>query len=118
MDHDLGVVYEHLISIKHRWYVIGLNLGVETSSLDGIGAQYRDHENALLEMLKLWLKQTQTPRTWEALVKALRKPTLSEEKVAKEIESKYNGLDQAVAGMAIMLATGLSLHMFMTIYRD
>lgn len=94
-------VYDLLIDISYKWYVLGLNLGVETSKLERIRAQYPQHDMALLEVLKLWLKQTQTPCTWETLVKALRRRALREEKVAKEIETKYIGLDQAVAGITI-----------------
>lgn len=105
-DRDLGDVYDALISVKHMWYVLGLHLGVETSKLDGIKVQHSQQlDMALLEMLKLWLKQTQKPRTWDTLVEALRRRTLSEEKVASEIETKYIGQDQTMAGihMAIML---------------
>ena len=90
MDRDLGEVYENLINIKHRWYVIGLQLDVETNKLDSIKSQfYQQPDMALLEVLKEWLKQTGKPCTWDVLVKALRTKSVNEEKTAENIEMRY-----------------------------
>ena len=88
-DTDLGDVYEALIGIKHIWYVLGLQLGLRTKTLEGIKAQYPQFEAALLEMLKQWLKQIEKPRTWKAMVRALRQKSVNEEETAREIEMKY-----------------------------
>ena len=84
----MGRVYEALIDIKHLWYVLGLQLGLGSRKLDGIKAKYPNQfEDALLEMLKQWLKQTEKPRNWKAIVKALRQKSVNQEETAKEIES-------------------------------
>lgn len=89
MDRDLGKVYESLVKISHRWYVLGLQLGVETNKLDGIRLQFQKPDMALLEVIKEWLKQTSKPCSWDALVKALRTNSVNEEKTAKIIEMSY-----------------------------
>ena len=90
MDRDLGKVYESLVNIKHRWYVLGLQLDVETNKLDGIQSQFpQQPEMALLEVIKEWLKQTGKPCSWNVLVKALRTNSVNEEKTAKYIEMSY-----------------------------
>ena len=90
MECDLGKVYEALAEIKHKWYSLGLQLGVKTSTLDGIRSQFQhDHGMALIEVIREWLKQTVKPCSWEALVEALRTNSVNEEKTAKTIEMKY-----------------------------
>ena len=86
---DLGAVYEALAGISQKWYYIGLSLGVSVSRLDTIKHQYPKFEDALLESLKVWLKQTSKPRTWAALVAALRKKTIQEDDVAATVEHEH-----------------------------
>ena len=86
---DLGEVYEALADISQKWYYIGLALGVSVSRLDTIKEQYPKFEEALLETLKLWLKQTLKPRRWAALVEALRRKTIQEDDVAASIERDH-----------------------------
>ena len=86
---DLGDTYEALIDISQKWYKIGLALGVPVSKLDTIKSQHTEFEDALLEMLKIWLKQIEKPRTWAALVKALRRKTVQEDDVAASIERNH-----------------------------
>ena len=91
VDRDLSDVYECLIGIKHKWYFLGLHLGVETNKLDGFKSQYpQQPEMALLDVLKEWLKQTAKPRTWKVLVKVLRKSSINEESLARSIEMSHH----------------------------
>ena len=86
---DLGEVYEALFEISHKWYNIGLALGVQVSRLENIKQQHeKNFENCLLEMLKTWLKQIEKPRTWAALVDALKRKTVQECSVALAIQDK------------------------------
>ena len=89
---DLGDVYESLAGISQKWYYIGLALGVSVSRLDTIKEQYQKFEEALLEALKVWLKQTTKPRTWAALVGALRRKAVQEDDVAATVEHEHGML--------------------------
>ena len=90
-EDDLGIVYEELIDISRKWYVLGLALGgLPVSTLENIKEQQAaSFEKCLLDLLKAWLKQIKKPRTWAAVVEALRRKTVDEHKVADAIEGKY-----------------------------
>ena len=86
---DLAEVYEALAGISQKWYYIGLAIGVSVSRLDTIKDQYPKFEEALLEALKVWLKQTSKPRMWATLVGALRRKTIQEDDVAATVEHEH-----------------------------
>lgn len=96
LDEHLRYVIEALVDIKHKWYEVGLQLGLSSSVLDGIEEQCSQNlDKALREMLKKWLKEVgDKPHTWTDITDALRRKSVGESKVADEIESKYINQDK------------------------
>ena len=85
---DLKTVQGALWDAKCKWYNLGLELGLDRSTLDTISANQREQvEDCFREVLSKWLDLV-TP-SWKALVKALRAPTVDFLRIASEIESKY-----------------------------
>ena len=88
MDHlnesDLVGVYKSVFRARARWYNIGLNLNIPSSDLE-IHKELSPNE-ALREVLKTWLRQTNPVPTWSRLIEALRSPTVGEYQLAQELE--------------------------------
>jgi len=85
--HHLKDVHEELIGVSHKWYNIGLELGLKNGDLDPIGQQSSDSMVNTREMAKRWLKNALFP-TWAALADALSSPTVKEVQKAKELRQK------------------------------
>lgn len=79
---------EAVFDIKIKWYNLGLQLGISASRLDEIKQQFSQLDDALREMLRVWLKQ-QESCTWITLARTLRKKSVDGEELAREIESNY-----------------------------
>lgn len=90
---DLKVVRNFLYDVRLKWYNIGLELGIDSGTLDEI--QFKNHKDpgaCLREMIKVWLKQIDTPTTWERIAEALRSPCIDEKELAengKAVNFKY-----------------------------
>ena len=84
---DLRTVQGALWDAKCKWYNLGLDFGLDESSLDAIRVNYQEVEDRFREVLWKCLKSV-TP-SWKALVKALRAPTVDIPHIASKIESKY-----------------------------
>ena len=88
MDHlnesDLGEVYESVFCARARWYNIGLKLNIPSCDLE----VYRElsDDNALRDVLRYWLRQTDPAPTWSRLIEALRSPTVGEYQLAEDLE--------------------------------
>ena len=88
MDHlnesDLGEVFKSVFSARARWYNIGLKLNIPCSVLE----VYRNlrPDDALRDVLRYWLQQTDPAPTWSRLIEALRSPTAEEYRLAEELE--------------------------------
>ena len=88
MDHlnesDLGGVYRSVFRARARWYNIGLNLNIPIGNLE----VYKElsPDEALREVLKTWLRQTNLAPTRSRLIEALRSPTVGEYQLAQELE--------------------------------
>ena len=86
---ELKNVYEDLINISHQWYDLGLQLELEEGRLETIKSD--NHENAqhcLRKVLSTWLKIDPRP-SWQTLCGALRSRTVGAEKLAGDLEAKY-----------------------------
>ena len=74
---------------RTKWYDIGIELKIEVSVLDAIKHDSDEVGSCLTAMLKGWLKQTTPSPTWEALVDALKSPTVGCGHLAEIIEKKF-----------------------------
>lgn len=76
-------------------------------------------DEALVEMLKHWLRQVRKPRTWEALIKALKKPSESSYgggRIAREIEVRYNIILDVTGKKSSYIATSVFSHVVYIIW--
>ena len=75
--------------VHARWYMIGIQLDIPYPMLEIIKCDYHnDPLHAMQEMLKYWFHNSLRP-TWEAVVTALKSPTVNEKDIAAHLESKY-----------------------------
>ena len=86
----LKTLLNELHQVRTSWYNIGLQLDIPHTTLDCFKQNYSDQSDLMREMLKEWLKTAvdQHP-TWEAVVTALRSPSVNEKSIAAKLESKH-----------------------------
>ena len=88
-DNELPVIIEELNKACVKWYDIGMMLRVKFNRLDAIKEQYSNPSDCLRETLKIWLKIYPPHPMWSNIVDALRSDTMSETKLAADLEQKY-----------------------------
>ena len=84
---DLRTVQGELWDAKCEWYNLGLELGLDKSTLDAIKIDCHEVKDCFREVLSKWLDLV-TP-SWKVLVKALRASTVNFPNIASKIERKY-----------------------------
>lgn len=86
---NLVVVQRRLYAVNTKWYNLGLELGQQVSTLDRIDAKYRgDTSKCFREVLTEWLKGVDPSPTWQAMVNALKSPTVAQYHLAEQIETE------------------------------
>ena len=79
---------EELVNISHKWYYLGIQLGLE-GKLDNIKSDHPENsQHCLSETLSTWLKVDQSA-TWHTLCAALCSETIGEERLASTVVAKY-----------------------------
>ena len=69
-----------------KWYNIGLELGIAPNTLDSIRkANNQNPDDCLTNMIKDWLKNGKTERSWAALAKALKSRMVGYAQLSKEL---------------------------------
>ena len=77
------------------YYSLGVELGLRSSDLDKIMAENSKVDQALTEVLNLWLRKgyptsSTTPPTWKSLVKAVANPSGGNNReLARDIASRH-----------------------------
>ena len=93
---SLKALLRELHPVRASWYNIGLELDIPHTELDYLEQNYSDQ---LREVLKYWLKTAvDPPPTWEAVVIALRSPSVNEINLAAQLEAKYRTSVQYMRG--------------------
>ena len=89
----LNHVYSELVAASNKYFDLGLALGLEHSTLEGL-EQHPDNQTRLREMLACWFKSrpSRSPLTWDHLCKCLRKSIVKRHDIADQIEGKYKGI--------------------------
>jgi len=83
-------VFSALHSVCHKWLSIGLELDVTESRLKIIETDRLGSEERMRTMLDYWMNNATDPLpSWKVLVNALKAPTVSESRLAKELEERY-----------------------------
>ena len=86
---DLANIQNKLYAVTAEWYNLGLQLGLRASTLDRIEAKYNsDPSRCFCQVLKEWLKGVNPLPTWQAVVNALKSPTVGQYEVAEQIETE------------------------------
>ena len=61
---------------RSRWRFIGIELGIDVSTLDTIDKDYRKADDCLTELITTWLRRTNPKPTRSAIAKALESPSV------------------------------------------
>jgi len=76
--------------VCHKWFRIGLLLGVPTFRLEVIMTDRLSTEERMLTMLEYWMSNATDPLpSWEVLVNALKASTVGESGLAWALEERY-----------------------------
>ena len=81
---DLRSVRNAMWSARNKWFDIGLELNIDSGTLDVIYQNERDMGRCLMEMLTVWLR-TESKPTWTALAKALRSASVGHHALAEQL---------------------------------
>ena len=87
-ENELGDLINALHSISHRAVDLGIQLGIMYDKIKEIEEEYRKPSRQLNEILYQRLKLG--PFSLQSLLKALRSPSVREDKLASEIETKFS----------------------------
>jgi len=88
---DLGDVQRKIFAVKTEWYNLGLELGLRPPTLDSICNKHSgDPSQCFRQVLQEWLKGVNPPPTWQAMVNALKSPTVAEYQVAEQIQTELS----------------------------
>ena len=93
----LKALLNELHPVRDSWFKIGLQLDIPYTELICFRKAHSDLADQMCEMLMHWLNTAvDPPPSWEAVVTALRSPSVNEMTVAAQLESKYCLLMQHV----------------------
>ena len=82
----LDLLWDH----RAKWNLLGIQLGINDSTLEAIGMDQQKAENALVEVIKEWLRQVDPRPTRSALTMALRSKCLAGEATSTQgIYTRY-----------------------------
>ena len=88
---DLADVQRKLFAVRTEWYNLGLELGQRVPTLDSIDAKCSgDPSQCFRQVLAEWLKGVNPPPTWQAMVKALKSPTVEQYRLAEHIQTELS----------------------------
>ena len=82
---SLADVQKFLKCIEHKWYDIGVQLGLDPAELESIKISYHSPMECLRCMIQLWLKGLEPIPSWENLCRALEGEVIAEPAVARTI---------------------------------
>ena len=80
-------------AIPSKWKVMGIQLGLDASELEGIDIKTRGNTNhAYIEIFDSWKKKNPSKYTytWSTVVRALQTPAVGEKKLADNIKDKLS----------------------------
>ena len=87
---DLMVVQSELWDARSKWRNIGIQLHMKIEDLEAIGEKYLYAPDACFtDCITTWLRQTNPPPTWTALINALRSRPVGFQEMAEGLEGKY-----------------------------
>ena len=87
-NNDLALLLDTLNPVASKCFALGLQLGVNDSRIRNIRSNNSQCEDQLREIISERLRQ-ESPLTWHDITRALRADSVSENRLASEIENKY-----------------------------
>ena len=87
-NNDLALLLDTLNPVASKCFALGLQLGVNDSRIRNIKSNNSQCEDQLREIISERLRQ-ESPLTWHDIARALRANSVSENRLASEIENKY-----------------------------
>ena len=76
---------------RSQWFMIGIGLGVDPSTLDAIRCESNNQINECFsKMLHSWLQQGNPQPTWSQMISVLRSPIVGYMQLAEQLSSKLN----------------------------
>ena len=90
-EDDLNVVLEALHPVAAKYMFLGVAMKVKMNEIKKIQKRCSDHDECLLEVLSVRLKQI-PPLTWRDIDTALRSDTVGEPQLADRIRRQYGHL--------------------------
>lgn len=84
----LKTILNDIAPCRAKWNNLGIQLQVDTGTLESIELQYNAPGDQLREVVKAWLKSIDNP-TWGAMIEALKSPAIGETRLAGELQQKY-----------------------------
>ena len=99
---DLSTIDEELVTVKYKWWDIGLKLRVPYHKLK----EFEGERNPFVEVMNYWLNRNikDVPVTWRSIVTVLESSSVNERDLAKAIMKKYCEPEpSSIEGMPIQL---------------
>ena len=66
-----------------KWYEVGIQLDIDTSTLEAFEQQYRDHQRLYSKVFDQWKKEQKLSYTWDTIIIALE--TIGEQETVSAI---------------------------------
>ena len=87
---DLACVLEE-VQDEHRWFELGLALGLAVPRLNRIECSYTKLEDRMLNMLQAWLRRERnvTHPSWREMVRALQSRSVNNDALAMSIAQAH-----------------------------
>ena len=99
MVDNLQKVLSLVQDVSHKWFNLGLQLGIKECDLKCIECDYKDVQSCLREMLSVWLKMVKPCPSWERLLSSLSHSSVGNPALAQKIR-KDVGIPEEGQGLA------------------
>ena len=97
---DLRNVTNELGSVKAKWHIIGVQLGIDPAKLEEIEYNYQTADRRFSEVINFWLRgNTRVAMSWESLVEVLESPSVDEKGLAMRLREKGGMIVSETAGV-------------------
>ena len=100
LELDLRNVTNELVSVMAKWYLIGVQLGINDVKLEEIENNYQRADRRFFEVINFWLwGNTPVAVSWESLVEVLESPFVNEKGLARRLREKGGMIVSETAGI-------------------
>ena len=69
-----------------RWYDLGVHLGIDSGTLDGVSGKEHQTEGCFRKTLTEWLENVEGPKTWKPIIEALESPPVGHWNLASKLK--------------------------------